>query len=186
VRVYTRKFDWDEARRLYDGGLSYAAIGVRLGVSHGAVYFALNEAARKRMAARNSQWQREGVCAECGTGCSRNASRKVTRCSVCANKRRATTVRENELSCRCCKEWKPYNAFPMGGNHARSGRHHDCRVCLTEAKRAWRERNRVPCSHGCGSMVDAKNRLNPDKPHECHSCAMQRIWTERRQTQIAA
>jgi hypothetical protein len=180
MRVYTRKFDWDEAQRLHDGGLSYAAIAERFGVSHGAVYFALNEVARKLMAARNSKWQRDGVCVVCGASCSRNASRKITRCATCANKLRATSVRDDELLCLGCRKWKPYDSFPMGGNRSRAGRHQQCRVCLTEQKRAWRERNRTPCVHGCGTMVEAKNRKDPNKPHECRPCAARRVWAERR------
>jgi hypothetical protein len=180
MRVYTRKFDWDEARRLREAGTPYATISTRLGVSYGAVYFALNDGARELMAARNKQWQREGVCEDCGARCSRNASRAVTRCSACAGKIRATSVRGNELLCLTCRKWQPHEAFPMGGNRARSGRHQQCRTCNTDAKREWRKRVRVPCSHGCGTMVEAKNRRYPNKPHECRPCAMRRIGAERR------
>lgn len=55
-----------------------------------------------------------------------------------------------------------------------------CMAAAREAKRRRRERSRVPCSHGCGRLVDGINRRNPDKPPECPPCATQRIWRERR------
>jgi hypothetical protein len=58
--------------------------------------------------------------------------------------------------------------------------HSYCRTCQTEVKRAWRERNKVPCSHGCGTLVDAKNRRDPDKLPECRPCAIARIHADRK------
>jgi hypothetical protein len=56
----------------------------------------------------------------------------------------------------------------------------ECRRAATAAKRRRREASRVPCSHGCGTLVDGINRRNPDKPPECQPCAMRRVWAEKR------
>lgn len=176
MRVYERRFDYDEAKRLREEGLTYQQIASRFGVTDSAVYWAVNDGAREAMIARHGEWQRGGTCVDCGSPCSRNRSRRHERCHACASLARATSVRPNELRCRTCHEWKPDEGFPGGErpNGARRGRHGQCRSCLTEAKRAWRERNKVPCSHGCGAMVDGKNRSNPHKPPECKSCANRR------------
>jgi hypothetical protein len=154
-RVYTRKFDWEEARRLHAGGLSYQKIADRFGVSATAVMFACDDRARERMHAYVSEWQRQGVCVDCGGQC----SRKFARCVACASALRATTVGDGVLRCVNCREWKPDDEFPMGQNRTalRRGRHNNCRACQTVLRRAYRDRNKVPCANGCGTMVLAPN-----------------------------
>lgn len=174
-----RRFDYEEAQRLRASGLSYKAIGERLGVSDTAIYWACNPKQRARSFVITREWQRRGTCIECGAQCSRTGGQPLHRCRRCSDKARVTTVRDTEMECVTCKQWKPDDAFPLGRrrDQARRGRHRQCRVCLTVAKRKWRERTRVPCSHGCGRMVEGKNRRKPDKPHECVPCATARITT---------
>lgn len=174
-----RRFDHDECRRRHAAGESTYALAARYGVSQPSIYLAVNAAYRARQATRASAWQRDGRCPDCG-GQATRTGRAQHRCQACAAKRAATTVRPAELLCVMCHEWKPDRAFPKNHSRtARRGRHHQCRGCNTASKRAWRERNKVPCSHGCGTLVDGKNRSRPDKPPECKPCAMKRIGRER-------
>lgn len=180
-RVYVRKFDWDEARRLRSEGMTYQDIAERFGVSDMAVYLACNEDARTAQNQRSSGWQKSGICPVCGGRASRNAATGQHRCRSCASKAAATSVRETTLLCKKCRQWKPDVDFHLKRSNAhRRERHCYCRSCTTIEKRRWRERNRVPCSHSCGTLVDAKNRRDPDKPYECRSCAADRIHAERR------
>lgn len=115
-RVYVRKFDWDEAARLYRDGLSGAEIAARLGVTHKAVYVAL---------------ERLGV---------------EMRAKV------APSVRESELRCATCREWKPDEAFSLSRTvtPARRGRHRTCSTCATAVRRDYRNRHKIPCDR-CGA-----------------------------------
>lgn len=65
----SRKFDWDEARRLRDQGWSLKAIAETFGVSIKAVHLATNDDALKRSRAYSAKRQRSGVCAACGGQC---------------------------------------------------------------------------------------------------------------------
>jgi hypothetical protein len=176
-RVYERKFDWDEAARLRERGMPVRVIAAKFGVSAAAVYLALDPALRARDHVRTAQWQRSGTCPECGSPCTRGY-----RCRGCANRAQATSVRPAALHCVTCGEWKPDEAFPRDAaktNVVRRGRHRQCRPCNTEEKRRYRERNRQPCSHGCGTLVDTVDRRDKTKPLECRACANRRIRAER-------
>lgn len=185
-RVYAHRFDHDVARARRAAGETYASIARDLGVSPTAVAYACDPVQRERSAKRLAEWVRSGSCPDCGAPCT---NRKGTRCQACATAARATSVRDGELYCSACDTWKPDDAFPHSRAErvrVRRGRHTMCRACLTEQKRDWRARNKVPCSHGCGRMVDGKNRPNPNKPPECHSCATKRVHRERRRSAVAA
>jgi len=178
-RVYVRKFDHEEARRRHAAGETFKQIAETLGVSHGAISYAVTPGAAGRMTARTSSWQKGGICPECGGPCSRNRSVSAHRCMACAAKARITTVRATELYCGDCKSWLPDNSFPRNRSEThRRGRHDVCRSCTTIRKRDYRERHKVPCSHGCGRMVESKGRRYPDRPPECHPCANARRWAE--------
>ena len=142
-RVYERRFDWDEARRRHAAGESLTALAHEYGVSPMAVYYAVNDEARARMAARNGRWVREGVCPDCGTQTTRHNAREDRRCRNCSAIAQATTVRDDELQCVTCKEWKPDDQFPGDRKRiARRGKHRQCRTCQTKARRDHRHRNR--------------------------------------------
>lgn len=177
-----RKFDYDEARRLRAQGMTYAEIGALLGVSGSAIHLACNDAARERNNANSARWTRENARRACSGGCGRlvwtHMKGRTGYCPTCFAReiRAADSVRPTLLFCHYCEEWKPDEDFPRRRSLiARRGRAAGCRVCQTELKRDWRERNKVPCSHGCGRMVEGKSRRNNDKPFECHPCAMKRI-----------
>ena len=175
-----RKFDWDEAKRLHEAGLSYAVIGDRFGVSPTAIARACREDLRRAMAERLRQYQQSGTCPDCGGVATRVYGVGQRRCRKCFAISRTESVRATMLRCIICRKWKHDDAFPHDKRRGyRRGRHRQCTVCNTAAKRAWREKNKVECSHGCGTMVNGKNRDNPDKPPECRPCSLERIRTAR-------
>lgn len=159
-----RKFDWDEARRLRAEGLTYREIGERLGVSHHAVNCACDAAVRMRKRA-DTKRRLEASRVPCRGGCGVLVWMQGGRsgyCLSCLGERRRVvrhgTENEYRQGCRC----------------------EPCRLAASEAKRRRREQSRVPCSHGCGTLVDSINRRSPDKPPECRPCALRRIHAERR------
>lgn len=145
-RVYVRKFDWDEARRRHAAGESQAALAREYGVSAAAVHLAVNDEARAREREYRAQWQRSGVCPDCGTQSTRRGgSGRSARCLRCAGKLRTFTARPDELLCSHCKAWKPDEEFYLGQAKkliARRGRKHQCRSCDNAARKDYRKRNR--------------------------------------------
>ncbi len=142
-RVYVRKFDWDEARRRHAAGESYAALAREYGVSNSAVQLACKDYLRARDQARASAWQSNGVCPVCGGRASRNRTTGQHRCMRCASVAAATSVRDGELRCGTCREWKPDDDFSRSASDsARRERNGTCRACGTVAKREYRARNR--------------------------------------------
>lgn len=140
---HTRKFDWDEAARLRAEGLSYAAIGRRLGVSASAVRLALNPDENARIAARASAWQANGICPDCGGPATRKKGTRTHprngRCRPCAARVRAK-VQDGHAYCPTCDTWKPRADFrPVASRPAR-GVHSECRDCDRARRRAHRER----------------------------------------------
>ncbi len=142
-----RKFDWEEAQRLRAEGWAYRAIANALGVTDTAIQRACDPGLREKMKERQREWQQSGVCIDCGGQRSRNTTHERTgrgqkRCKPCADIAAATSVRENELRCGACREWKPDDDFPLNRREPqRRDRHDLCRPCQTEAKRRWRERH---------------------------------------------
>lgn len=144
-RVYERSFDWDEARRLYETGVSRPEIATRMGVSYNMIHRITAPGALERQAAYHREWQKTGVCADCGAQTNRAGQvNGSTRCVPCSALARATTVRPTELQCSTCREWKPDEDFPhnRADSMSRRGRHGQCRVCQTIARRDHRRRNR--------------------------------------------
>lgn len=150
-RVRERKFDWDEARRLHDEGLTYTAIAAQLGVSKTAVRRVCDDDVYDSMLRNAADWHRGGRCPDCSAPTTRNTKGADHRCVACAAKAKATTARDGQLQCTSCRAWKPDDDFPHNRTkrYARRGRHNQCRACLTAAKRAYRERRKVPCAR-CG------------------------------------
>ena len=143
-RQYERRFDWDEARRLYADGLSIRQIALQVGVTWSAVQRVVEPEAYERAAAYSLSRKGKGVCVDCG-GPTHESSKYQgsTRCTQCATALRVTSARDGELLCFGCKQWKPDDDFPMnrGSRVARRDRHSYCRSCQTVARREYRHRN---------------------------------------------
>lgn len=150
-RVYVRKFDHDEARARFAAGETVAEIARSCGVSWQAVNFVVRPAALARHQAYYEGW-RKATCA-CGAPCQRAVFRgEEPRCVRCAADGRATSVREDELKCSRCQQWKPDDAFLSNRHRSseiRRHRHGLCRPCQTEVRRDYRNRTKVPCVR-CG------------------------------------
>lgn len=148
-RIYERRFDWDEARRLRRQGLAYEEIARRLGVTGAAVARVCDPRIRDRMASTTAAWMASGTCEVCGARCSRNSARAYMRCAECANEEKRDLAREALLNergwvlCTRCGEHKPMSHFSVDRDKRRSlgGLRQFCRACETAAKRDWRRRN---------------------------------------------
>lgn len=141
-RVYQRKFDHEDALRRKEAGETVASLAREYGVSESAVWAAISprtKACNLRAAAARRE---RGRCERCGGW--KHGGTPAKLCASCAMDDRATGVREHELHCFSCGEWKPDAEFPYnkGGQQRRRGRHSQCRVCQTIARRDHRRRNR--------------------------------------------
>lgn len=177
-----RIIDYEEAKSLRAGGCTYSEIAAVYGVSASAVRQAVDERARARRLAYSAQWQRRGLCPDCGAqSTSHRADRSdSTRCRACASALATTTVKPGAIRCLTCKTWKADDAFPFNRSkkgRVRRGRHQSCRACLTVLRREYRERNKIPCAT-CGTLVLHERRDKMKQP-ECRSCANRRTQLAR-------
>jgi hypothetical protein len=169
-----RKFDYDEARKMYaTGRFTMTEVARRFGVSRPAMWRVLDDEHRERADAESRRRTRERYLQPCIDGCETLTwaiPGRVGRCPACTAKLRRTAEHGTESryssGCRCDR----------------------CRRAASDAKRQRRIATRVPCSHGCGTLVDSINRRQPDKPPECVPCANVRVQAARRQsrTRVAA
>jgi hypothetical protein len=161
ARVYHRSFDWDEARRLREADpklWTYKRLAEHFGVSESGIQVAVRPELRERVYASAAAWQRQGTCPDCGARTSRVGGVGSLRCIPCSAAARVTTVREAELRCSSCGEWKPDEDFPRSKYHAcRRHRRRTCTSCGTAARQAYRKRTSIPCTR-CG-----KPRLAPNE-----------------------
>jgi hypothetical protein len=142
-RVYVRKFDYEEARRRYAaGGVTMSELAEEYGVSQARIHQVVTPGGIERTLARSSDWQRSGTCPDCGTPATRTG-RIQHRCRECSARKQAITVRDEELRCVTCKQWKPDESYPLNRNESpfRRGRHSQCTACGTERRRDYRRRN---------------------------------------------
>lgn len=142
VRVYARRFDWDEAQRQYANGVPQREIARRLGVSVAAIRRVCIPAEAARMNAASAEWLKHGRCNACGGPCSRHRGKAFDpgrRCRTCASLGQ-TNVRDGEALCSTCKAWKPLRAFSPSRSRPIRGVHGECRACQTIRKREWRAR----------------------------------------------
>lgn len=170
-----RTFDWDEAKRRYEAGETQTGIAKEYGVSVQAVWWACHPDKYKESFARNYAWSRANRRFPCLGGCGKlvwlmslhwsAGGQRGDRSGLCmqclAKQQREQAIHGTEGVYKWCK-------CDL------------CRAAGTAAKRKRREATRVPCSHGCGTMVDSLNRRNPEKPPECQPCSVKRLKAEGR------
>lgn len=145
-RVYPRAFDHDEARALRESDpkrWTYPALAAHFGVSQSAIARVLNPATNERMAAQALKHQR-GKRTPCKGGCGALVWNAVPGrsglCPACIGAQRAADgVRDGELLCRSCGEWKADDKFLGKGPKGRRGRKSHCRACGAARRRAWRQ-----------------------------------------------
>ena len=173
-RVYERKFDWDEAKRLRKEGMPLARIGALLGVSYAAIDRVTNPVRYAQMRHSNDVYQCSGTCVDCGATISRNGTKPVARCRPCQARNLTTTVRDETLRCFRCGEWKPDDAFTLSTSRQYEHRRRRiamCRTCDTRARQAYRLRRKVPCANGCGTLVLPPNETGSQYPTGlCRNC----------------
>lgn len=149
-RVYARKFDHEEAKRLHERGMSIAAIAEKLGASHSGVKRVVDPVYRELLAARTRSYVRSGSCPDCGTQTTYHRDGD-SRCVKCAAKLRSKVDEEQGLAyCPKCKQWLPVEDFPRASSRAARGLHGECRACGSARRRDYRERRKVPCVQ-CGA-----------------------------------
>lgn len=165
-----RKFDHDEARRLRAEGMTLIAIAERLGVSDTSVLHAVNEDLRVKANARVLENQRSKR-RPCKGGCGR---------LVWTHTRRPDGTPHSGFCVHCIQAHEHPIQHGTESGYRRGCRCHLCRQASSAAKRRRRRNSRVPCSHGCGRLVDSINRRNPGKPPECRPCSHERVIAEQR------
>ncbi len=198
-RIYIRKYDHDECRRLYAQGASVSELAERYGVTTTAITICVDPEARARNYARASAFYKTS-CEDCGNPCliasapMKRAKSGRSLCAICSAKERRENVQVDgdgtviAVHCASCKEWKPAEAFGKGKRYPdlrEGGFHNGCRACNVAMRRAYRNRHKVPCEGGCGRLVEGKGRvqtntrperpggrgqLDPDRPHLCAEC----------------
>lgn len=163
-RVYIRKFDWEEAKRLYADGWRISALAERYGVSFNAVGRVVDERYKKtERSARKAYHERHRTqCEICGDSVlarTHAAKRKVgpyidgrELCIRCRADERTERLRFNDvrvlvavrcsnLDCANGERWQPPSNFTRGHRfrHIREGGiHSQCRACQTRARRKYR------------------------------------------------
>ncbi len=141
-RVYTRKFDHDEAKRRKEAGESVASLAREYGVTPHAVWMVVSPKSKADNLRAQAKLRAKGRCERCGGWKHGATAAKV--CQRCAADLKITTVTETTLQCIRCKEFKPDAEFPFNRAESaiRRGRHGECRACNTIARREHRQRNR--------------------------------------------
>jgi hypothetical protein len=147
-RVYQRKFDHDECRRLRQDGWTYQALADHYHVSIAAIDRVLNPNRRKRMDERTRDWL-TAICDDCGKTCTHNWSSKKGRhdrvcCKQCGDKRRreehliARHDEHGNIHCCRCETHKPPDDFRFDKHGFPRNR---CRSCETAARRDYHHRH---------------------------------------------
>jgi hypothetical protein len=154
--VRPRSFDYDEASRLRQEGMTLTDLALHFGVSLHAVKYATDPDFRERANEESRRRAKEGR-ATCLGGCGRlvyphfpSRPQWTGYCNTCYAARSTDTVRTKTLRCTRCDRWKPDESFPhRSSNIARRGRAVHCRPCQTLARQDYRERHKIPCDQ-CG------------------------------------
>jgi hypothetical protein len=90
------------------------------------------------------------------------------------------TKRPDAVKCRACRNAEVAADHGTESKYSAGCRCDECREAATAAKRRRREAARVPCSNGCGRMVEGINRRSAVKAPLCRVCANERTAIARR------
>lgn len=156
-RVYTRKFDHEEAKRRYEAGESPAALAREYGVTINAVRRVVIPGERARMAATALEHHRRKGnpsqywdCPDCGA-----RARKGHRCRACYliaryEERPQPIDAVGRVYCYRCRAYRPADEFSFDPRWPKRGfRREVCRACDSARRQDYRERHKLPCV-GCG------------------------------------
>jgi hypothetical protein len=138
------KYSWARIRKLHELGHPNREIAKRLGCDATTVRRVLSDKAIVRYRRHQQQNPRSNyignTCADCGKPIT-GQEHHTHRCQDCFGASCRTTIRDDELRCRRCGEWKPDDGFPMNRYEtSRRGRHRACRPCNTITRRETRAR----------------------------------------------
>ncbi len=141
-RVYCRTVNYQVIRERYAAGETVTEIARDIGFSFAGVKRIVDPAFSAKLYAVSQASLMSGTCPDCGKEGTFKHKGVSSRCRDCASRALATSVREGELRCYRCREWKPDAEFPNSSkNKARRGRHKNCRLCNTTLRREHRHRN---------------------------------------------
>lgn len=163
-RTYARAFDHDECKRLRALGWSYPKLAAYFAVSEAGVARVCDAKTRERMDAYTAQYlrdKREPCKGGCGVLVWTHMKNRSGYCPACAAALiAAPNVRDNELRCTRCGEWKPDEDFykASGKCLARRGRKTACKSCDNAARRGHRRRT------ADASRAYDRNRKREDMP----------------------
>lgn len=149
-RHYTRQFDHDECRalRAEDPKLwTYARLAEHFGVTESAIQRVCRPGLAARMSAKSLEAARRSR-RPCLGGCGKLVWHPQSRsgyCAVCLALKNNPNVRETELRCTKCGEWKPDEDFHRHRKKGvtRRGRKTFCKACDHAARAAYRDRHRA-------------------------------------------
>lgn len=144
MRVYARKFDWDEARRLREQQKwTYAQIALHLGVTDSAVRRVVIEGEAERLAEYSRLLAATGRCDDCGGPMNHlSRYRGSRRCKPCADIAKVKVNEHGDLYCFNCDSWKPPEAFYRNLARPTRGVSSECRACSNTRRQRNREANR--------------------------------------------
>ena len=173
-RVYKRKFDWDEARKLRAEGWTYPDLAAHFGVSIRTVRYVCIPSEYEKMREVTSKRQRSGTCPDCGNPMSFNPSDQPRRCVRC-HAESVADVNDRVAKCVICQEWKPHEDFLLqpGKYIDRRGLRPSCRSCNTRIRREHRAANaekELLKSRAYHAVRRAVKNGEMTKPEVCQNC----------------
>lgn len=172
------QFDWSLAEALYDDGYTISEISRAVGATNLAVarVVRLSEEERRRRARTRDNHDQ---CA-----CGRRKIAWSEMCEKCFRHQRQEAAYTRivgpdedgffwlESRCSKCGEWKIWTDFPTGQRApARGWRKTRCRACDNAARKAYRDRHKIPCTVCGGPMLPANDRGRRGAGHPfCREC----------------
>lgn len=164
-----RTFDWDEAKRRYEAGETQTALAEEYGVSTRAVWWACHPDKYKASFARSAVWLREHRV-PCRGNCGKLVYMHSTHWSSGGHR-----GKRSGLCMQCLAKQQREQAIHGSEGVYKWCRCDLCRIAASTERAVRRERSKIPCSHGCGTLVHKPVGKSP----ECHPCSVKRLKAER-------